>query len=151
MRVAIGLALLAAAECLPRRMPTSRLRRTATLGLAAAIASPSLAALAAQQPGGEAMTDYTTARGLAQEPVIGSFERLPSGARYADIKRGTGAAVRRGSRVSLQWVLRCVPIARSRVSRACDAPSRRIRRSNGYFVDSSEANDFDPFVFTVRP
>ena len=77
------------------------------------------------------MTDYTSSRGLAQEPVVGEFEKLPSGARYADLKRGTGAAVQRGSRVSLQWVL---------------------RRSNGYFVDSSQTkdNNFDPFVFTVR-
>ena len=78
------------------------------------------------------MTDYTSSRGLAQEPVVGEFEKLPSGARYADLKCGTGAAtVQRGSRVSLQWVL---------------------RRSNGYFVDSSQTkdNNFDPFVFTVR-
>ena len=73
------------------------------------------------------------------------FEKLPSGVRFADLKLGKGEPAVEGSRISLQWVL---------------------RRSNGYFVDSSlgafasgpgggtlaifdSATQFDPFVFTI--
>ena len=132
MRVASGL-LVGLAVCVGAspsvrhvagRVAAAPSRRTVSLGLAAAITSGSHAGIAAERPpgaGGEAMTDYTSSRGLAQEPVVGDFEKLPSGARYADLKRGTGAAVQRGSRVSLQWVLRCwatpaVPARASHVS-----------------------------------
>ena len=74
------------------------------------------------------------------------FQKTPSGARIADTRVGSGAEVGASSRVSLQWVL---------------------RRSNGYFVDSSlgamssapgggtlslggdASTQFDPFIFTV--
>eukprot|EP00640_Fibrocapsa_japonica_P000238 CAMPEP_0113940120 /NCGR_PEP_ID=MMETSP1339-20121228/6302_1 /TAXON_ID=94617 /ORGANISM="Fibrocapsa japonica" /LENGTH=241 /DNA_ID=CAMNT_0000943823 /DNA_START=75 /DNA_END=800 /DNA_ORIENTATION=- /assembly_acc=CAM_ASM_000762 len=56
------------------------------------------------------------------------FVTLPSGVRYADIKVGTGDLVQEGSLVSIQWAL---------------------RRQNGYFVDSSQVSNFDPFIFRV--
>jgi hypothetical protein len=44
-----------------------------------------------------------------------------------DVKQeGTGLEVTEGSTVTLQWV---------------------IRRSNGYFVDSSATHDYDPFIY----
>lgn len=88
-------------------------------------------------------------RGLDMAPVLdpSKFRKLDCGARVADVKVGTGPEVAPGSRVSLQWIL---------------------RRSNGYFVDSSlgllsagpgggvlnlgaesSATQFDPFIFTV--
>lgn len=58
-----------------------------------------------------------------------AYKKLPSGVILADLRPGTGEeAIKDGSRVNLQWVL---------------------RRSNGYFVDSSERNDGVPFIFTV--
>lgn len=56
------------------------------------------------------------------------YIKLPSGVIYADMREGSGETVREGSRVNLQWVL---------------------RKSNGYFVDSSATNDGVPFIFTV--
>ncbi|KAL7431857.1 hypothetical protein ACHAXH_002607, partial [Discostella pseudostelligera] len=53
---------------------------------------------------------------------------LPSGVIYADIATGNGESVKEGSTVNLQWVL---------------------RRSNGYFVDSSAVSDSIPFIFKV--
>ena len=62
-----------------------------------------------------------------------AYVQLPSGVIYADVVRPvTGSSgdvvVRVGSKVNIQWVL---------------------RRSNGYFVDSSQVHDSVPFVFTV--
>lgn len=58
-----------------------------------------------------------------------AYKKLPSGVVYADLRPGSGTEiVQLGSRVNLQWVL---------------------RRSNGYFVDSSERNDGVPFIFAV--
>ena len=57
-----------------------------------------------------------------------AYKTLASGVIYADLRPGTGETVGPGSRVNLQWVL---------------------RKSNGYFVDSSEVNDSIPFIFTV--
>jgi hypothetical protein len=42
------------------------------------------------------------------------------------MQEGTGLEVTEGSTVTLQWV---------------------IRRSNGYFVDSSATHDYDPFIY----
>jgi len=53
---------------------------------------------------------------------------LPSGVSYEDLRPGTGDIVSEGKRVNIQWVL---------------------KRSNGYYVDSSERNDGVPFIFTV--
>ena len=115
---------------------------------AAALALPWLpphAALAASlNPEGVA----SETRALDQAPVVdpGRFRKLDSGVRVADLKQGSGPEVGDGSRVALQWVL---------------------RRSNGYFVDSSlgalasgpgggtlslggdASEDFTPFLFTV--
>lgn len=57
-----------------------------------------------------------------------SYTKLPSGLVYADIRPGTGETVTDGSKVNLQWVL---------------------RKSDGYFVDSSEVQNSVPFIFTV--
>jgi len=47
---------------------------------------------------------------------------------YVDLRPGSGDVVEEGKRVNVQWVL---------------------KRSNGYFVDSSSNNDGVPFIFTV--
>jgi hypothetical protein len=58
-----------------------------------------------------------------------AYKKLGSGVIYADLRPGSGDdAAKAGSRLNLQWVL---------------------RKSNGYFVDSSERNDSVPFIFTV--
>lgn len=58
-----------------------------------------------------------------------AYKKLPSGLVYADVRTGTGdQAVEGGSKVNIQWVL---------------------RKSNGYFVDSSEVSGGVPFIFTV--
>lgn len=58
-----------------------------------------------------------------------AYKKLDSGVIYADMRPGTGAeVVGNGSRVNLQWVL---------------------RRSNGYFVDSSDVSGGVPFIFSV--
>lgn len=57
-----------------------------------------------------------------------AYHKLPSGVIYADVRPGNGLEVQAGSRINLQWVL---------------------RKSNGYFVDSSERNGSVPFIFTV--
>eukprot|EP00558_Chaetoceros_sp_UNC1202_P001216 CAMPEP_0197258160 /NCGR_PEP_ID=MMETSP1429-20130617/81126_1 /TAXON_ID=49237 /ORGANISM="Chaetoceros sp., Strain UNC1202" /LENGTH=256 /DNA_ID=CAMNT_0042722193 /DNA_START=12 /DNA_END=782 /DNA_ORIENTATION=+ len=57
-----------------------------------------------------------------------AYSKLPSGVIIADLRQGSGDLVGDGSRVNLQWVL---------------------RKSNGYFVDSSEVQNGVPFIFTV--
>lgn len=57
-----------------------------------------------------------------------AYVKLPSGVVYADLRQGSGDEVMEGSRVNIQWVL---------------------RKSNGYFVDSSEVQNGVPFIFTV--
>mmetsp|Transcript_7596 Transcript_7596/g.21103 ORF Transcript_7596/g.21103 Transcript_7596/m.21103 type:complete len:220 (+) Transcript_7596:63-722(+) len=58
-----------------------------------------------------------------------AYRKLDSGVIYADLRPGKGeATAAKGSRVNLQWVL---------------------RKSNGYFVDSSEVQDSVPFIFNV--
>lgn len=57
-----------------------------------------------------------------------AYRKLASGVVYADVRQGNGPEVKVGSKVNLQWVL---------------------RKSNGYFVDSSERNQSIPFIFTV--
>ena len=58
-----------------------------------------------------------------------AYVKLPSGVTYADLRVGNGNdVVQDGSKVNLQWVL---------------------RKSNGYFVDSSEVQGSVPFIFTV--
>lgn len=61
-----------------------------------------------------------------------AYVKLPSGVIYADVVKPKASSntnvVQVGSKVNIQWVL---------------------RRSNGYFVDSSQINDSVPFVFTV--
>ena len=58
-----------------------------------------------------------------------AYKKLGSGVVYADLRQGSGEEAKVGSRANIQWVL---------------------RKSNGYFVDSSEvANGGVPFIFTV--
>lgn len=58
-----------------------------------------------------------------------AYKKLEDGVIYADLRTGSsGEAATVGSRVNLQWVL---------------------RKSNGYFVDSSEVNNSVPFIFTI--
>eukprot|EP00980_Cylindrotheca_fusiformis_P015089 scaffold4157_cov136-Cylindrotheca_fusiformis.AAC.39 len=57
-----------------------------------------------------------------------AYKKLSSGVIYADLRPGNGETVTEGSRVNIQWVL---------------------RKSNGYFVDSSEVSGSVPFIFTV--
>lgn len=57
-----------------------------------------------------------------------AYQKLSSGVIFADLRPGNGAEAKVGSRANLQWVL---------------------RKSNGYFVDSSAVNDFVPFIFTI--
>ncbi|KAL7528916.1 hypothetical protein ACHAXR_002700 [Thalassiosira sp. AJA248-18] len=70
------------------------------------------------------MYENSPARPDSSEPV----KMLPSGVTYEDLRPGTGDVVSEGKRVNIQWVL---------------------KRSNGYYVDSSERNDGIPFIFTV--
>ncbi len=68
-----------------------------------------------------------------QAPVPAkAYVKLPSGLIYADLLRGKDSAAtstaQAGSRVNLQWVL---------------------RKSNGYFVDSSATQNSIPFIFTI--
>lgn len=74
--------------------------------------------------GTAALADMDDAAPVPRE----AYKKLPSGVIYADLRPGSGETVAEGSRVNLQWVL---------------------RRSNGYFVDSSERNEGIPFIFTV--
>ncbi len=58
-----------------------------------------------------------------------AYKKLTSGIIYADLREGNGdTVVNEGSKVNLQWVL---------------------RKSNGYFVDSSAVQNDVPFIFTV--
>ena len=85
------------------------------------LASTSMSLLSAPQPA-NAMYENAPVR-----PDTGPT-KLPSGVSYEDLRPGTGDTVTEGKRVNIQWVL---------------------KRSNGYFVDSSERNDGVPFIFTV--
>lgn len=120
---------LSTANRVPRRALLERLGAAAAASSVACALPPSAAAAP------PAMDDYTTSRGLDQQPTVGAMTKLASGVRYVDIRAGSGPAVVEGSRVSLQWVL---------------------RRSNGYFVDGSVGGvgadadtQFDPFVFVA--
>jgi FKBP-type peptidyl-prolyl cis-trans isomerase len=75
--------------------------------------------------GTAALADMDDAAPVPRE----AYKKLDSGIIYADLRPGTGGSVvQKGTRVNLQWVL---------------------RKSNGYFVDSSETNGGVPFIFTV--
>ena len=59
-------------------------------------------------------------------PLLGqAYKKLDSGVIYADISKGSGEEVVPGKRLNVQWIL---------------------RRSNGYFVDSSAVSDSVPFM-----
>ena len=74
--------------------------------------------------GTAALGDSVEAEVLPRE----AYKKLESGVIYADISKGDGDEVKEGKKVNMQWVL---------------------RRSNGYFVDSSAVSDSVPFIFTV--
>ncbi|KAL7526077.1 hypothetical protein ACHAXR_001299, partial [Thalassiosira sp. AJA248-18] len=80
---------------------------------------------------GEEYRQGTAAMGGSVEAEVlprEAYNKLSSGVIYADISKGSGDVVKEGSKVNIQWVL---------------------RRSNGYFVDSSAVSDSVPFIFTV--
>jgi hypothetical protein len=85
-------------------------------------------------PGKKSPTKSLGADGTAvlsdMEAVVPSsaYKKLSSGVIYADLRQGKGDEIIDGSRVNMQWVL---------------------RKSNGYFVDSSEVQNGVPFIFTV--
>eukprot|EP00978_Attheya_sp_CCMP212_P008429 scaffold19837_cov46-Attheya_sp.AAC.1 len=56
-----------------------------------------------------------------------AYKKLPSGLIYADLRVGSGEEAKVGSKATLQWVL---------------------RKSNGYFVDSSDVAGV-PFIFKI--
>ena len=75
--------------------------------------------------GTAALADMDEAAPVPRE----AYKKMDSGIIYADLRLGSGGAVaQKDSKVNLQWVL---------------------RKSNGYFVDSSETNGGIPFIFTV--
>lgn len=76
--------------------------------------------------GTAALADLEEAAPLPRE----AYQTLDSGVIYADVRPGPMGAptVQEGNRVNVQWVL---------------------RRSNGYFVDSSQVQNSIPFIFTV--
>lgn len=75
--------------------------------------------------GTAALSDMDDAAPVPRE----AYKKLDDGVIYADLRTGSsGEAATVGSRVNLQWVL---------------------RKSNGYFVDSSEVNNSVPFIFTI--
>lgn len=100
------------------------------MGLAAlsALALPTLAADKAlseeYRQGTAALADMDDQAPVPRE----AYKKLPSGVIYADLRPGNGEVVKEGSRVNMQWVL---------------------RKSNGYFVDSSEVSGSVPFIFLV--
>jgi len=84
---------------------------------------------------GEEYRQGTAALGNSAEAEVlprDAYKKLPSGVIYADINLDSSSdnssVVKEGSKVNVQWVL---------------------RRSNGYFVDSSAVSDSVPFIFTV--
>ena len=79
----------------------------------------------------EYLTDGTAAMAESVEAEVlprEAYKKLDSGVIYADISKGSGEEVAPGKRLNAQWIL---------------------RRSNGYFVDSSAVSDSVPFIFTV--
>ena len=117
-------------------------RRTSLGGMLTMIAlasstlcSPAYALVEGSKPPRALSEEYrqgTAALGDGVEAEVlprDAYKKLPSGVIYADISLGSnGEIVREGSKVNIQWVL---------------------RRSNGYFVDSSAVSDSVPFIFTV--
>lgn len=96
-----------------------------TAGIAAAEPSKSLSEEYRQ--GTAALADMDDMAPVPRE----AYKKLPSGVIIADLRPGKSedGVVKSGSRVNLQWVL---------------------RKSNGYFVDSSQvAYGGVPFIFTV--
>jgi len=96
-----------------------------TAGIAAAAPSKSLSEEYRQ--GTAALADMDDMAPVPRE----AYKKLPSGVIIADLRPGKSedGVVKSGSRVNLQWVL---------------------RKSNGYFVDSSQvAYGGVPFIFTV--
>jgi FKBP-type peptidyl-prolyl cis-trans isomerase len=105
--------------------------RRKMVGLSLLLASSSIPGIAWAKDLKEEYRQGTAALGGMDEmaPVPReAYQKLPSGVIYADVRPGKGETAKLGSKVNLQWVL---------------------RKSNGYFVDSSQVNDSVPFVFTV--
>jgi len=106
---------------------------TVPLGTILLLSSPALAAPPTKALGEEYRQGTAALSEMdSQAPVPReAYKKLDSGVIYADVRQGSaegGGVAGPGSRVNLQWVL---------------------RKSNGYFVDSSERNGSVPFIFNV--
>ena len=131
---ALALLLPQATSFSPDQRPRAQLnpasvdRRSAFLPLASLLLVPSASQAKdlseEYRQGTAALADMDEAAPVPRE----AYQKLPSGVIYADLRPGSGETATEGSRINLQWVL---------------------RRSNGYFVDSSAKNDGVPFIFTV--
>lgn len=103
---------------------------TGVIGVGAvfALSTPAIAAEKAlseeYRQGTAALADMDDQAPVPRE----AYKKLPSGVIYADLRPGNGEEVKEGGRVNMQWVL---------------------RKSNGYFVDSSEVSGNVPFIFQV--
>lgn len=91
-----------------------------TIFSTAAIASVPLPLLLSKS---SALAMYENAPLVDTEKIL-----LSSGVSIQDLREGDGEEVTAGKRVNIQWVL---------------------KRSNGYFIDSSSNNDGVPFIFVV--
>lgn len=113
-----------------RRAPLSRRALSATVAASFAVVwnlpSPAHAKGLGEEyrQGTAALSDSDDTAPVPRE----AYKKLESGVIYADLRPGAGDTVKQGSKVNLQWVL---------------------RKSNGYFVDSSATHDSVPFIFTV--
>ena len=126
-------------DATPMALTSSRrsiLESGSLVSLMISLLSPSMATAAAAvdntnkalgeeyRQGTAALADMDEAAPVPRE----AYQKLDSGVVVADLRPGNGETVKEGSRVNLQWVL---------------------RKSNGYFVDSSHVSDDVPFIFVV--
>jgi hypothetical protein len=109
---------------------TTRRKIIKACGVLPFLALPAVARAATSLPEDYRQGTAALAEMDSQAPVPReAYKKLDSGVVYADLRPGSGSdIVKEGTRVNLQWVL---------------------RRSNGYFVDSSEKNGSVPFIFTL--
>lgn len=107
------------------------------LGVALATASPAQAKVEGYAPpsktkalgeeyrqGTAALADMDDMAPVPRE----AYKKLPSGVTIADLRVGNGETAEVGKKCNIQWVL---------------------RKSNGYFVDSSDVSGGVPFIFTI--
>lgn len=112
----------------PRRNFLSAIAASGVATTALFLATPAFAAAKdlkeEYRQGTAALSDDDTTAPVPRE----AYQKLASGVVYADLRPGSGEPAKEGFRANLQWVL---------------------RKSNGYFVDSSQVNESVPFIFTI--